>query len=122
MKTKSLISLVIILSIIACQKKNNGPVTTTSKTTIAEENFGPYGKVSKWKSIGGDTIFKEPLTLTYFHTEKSTPCNVHYYLQNISFWNCYDYTLDVSECITQNDTLICVDIDTHKKALFKREK
>lgn len=122
---KTIIKLTIPLLVVAgsaCKKQTLAPSTQPATETKTEENFGPYGKTSRWKSIGGDTLFEETLTLSHFSVEKGSPCNTHYYLQNISFWNCYDYTLDVSECVTKSDTLTCIDPDTNKKAIFKREK
>jgi hypothetical protein len=117
------ISFLVAISIIcACKKTNNAPSKAALGSVVSSEKFGPYGKVSQWESIGGDTLFAEKLTLTYFYTEKHSPCNICYYQQNISFWNDYDYTFSISECAVVSDTLIFTDIDSGKKAIFKRDK
>ena len=112
--------ILLSLGLFACEKTQIAPQSQPKKAI--EENCGPYGKFSTWESIGGDTLFSEKLTLTYFATEENSPCNKYYYQQNFSFWNCYDYTMKVSECIVSVDTLVCIDIDTQKKVIFKREK
>lgn len=122
MKKQLFTSLFLIILFAACQKKNNAPAPSAPKAIPVEENAGPYGKESKWISIGGDTIFTDTLTLTHFYTEIATPCNICYYQQNISFWNDYDYTFAVSECTVATDTLIFIDIDSKRKAIFKRKK
>ena len=118
-----LIPIIISASLISCAKKKNC-ATSGNNSSIApvQENFGPFGKESFWKCIGGDSIFQDTLSLTYFYTEAATPCNVCHYHQNISFWNDYSYTFSVSECMTATDTLIFTDIDSHKKTIFKRQK
>ena len=82
------------------------------------EDSGPYGKVSHWKSVGGDSLFAEELTLTHFYTEEQEPCDICYYLQSYALWNDYDYTYSVSKCATLSDTLVIKDIATAKVAYF----
>ncbi len=122
MKTFSAIFFICAAFIFSsCNKKNN-PEPAQNKPIESEQEYcGPYGKISAWKSIGGDTLFTQKLTLTYFYTEQANPCAVYYYSQNYSLWNDYDYTLSVNSCLVVNDTLIMIDIDTNKKAIFKRE-
>ena len=121
MRKQSFTSLVLIILFTACQKRNNSIAPPIEKTSVVPENFGPYGKNSRWLSIGGDTIFSDTLTLTHFYNEIATPSNICYYLQNISFWNDYDYTFSVPECAIPNDTLIFTDIDSGRRAIFKRQ-
>lgn len=123
MKKVVFISLaILVVCLSACEKKNNDPATNREAVqTPIVEKCGPYGKESKWKSIGGDTLYTQKLTLTYFFTEKNTPCNICYYQQNFALWNDYDYTFSISECAVVNDTLTLIDIDTNRKAIFKRE-
>lgn len=113
-------ALAFLQLVYSCEKTKTAPQPQQIKDV--EENYGPYGKFSSWKSVGGDTLFDENLTLTYFAVEENSPCHTYYYQQNISFWNCYEYTMKVSGCIIASDTLVCTDIDTQKKAIFKREK
>lgn len=121
---KKLTTLLIISTtvLLSCQKKESPQNSQNQISLTEEEKAGPYGKLSKWKSIGGDTLFKDQLTLSYFFTEKNQPCNICYYQQNYSLWNDYSYTFQISECAVVNDTLTIIDIDTEKKAVFKREK
>jgi len=115
--------MVILIAVqFSCQKKKceSAAPNKNQNTQPVIEKCGPYGKESKWLSIGGDTIFSDTLTLTYFYTEKTTPCNVCYYQQTISFWNDYDYTFSVSECAVPADTLIFTDIDSGREAIFNR--
>ena len=121
---KKLITLLFVGTTVffACNKKENLQNSQTLITPTNEENAGPYGKTSIWRSIGGDTLYKDKLTLSYFFTEKNQPCNICYYQQNYSLWNDYSYTFQISECANVNDTLTITDIDTEKKAIFKREK
>jgi hypothetical protein len=105
-----------------CKKESAVNPTNTSVESPVEKNYGPFGKVSYWKCIGGDTIFQDTLSLIYFYTEKATPCDFCYYQQNISFWNDYCYTYSVSACTIPADTLTFTDIDSHKKTIFKHLK
>lgn len=114
-----LFAAVLATVFCACEKSNVKPASAPPIYSSVEKS-GPYGSVSNWKSIGGDTIFSDTLTLTYFYTEKNVPCNTCYYKQNISFWNDYDYTLDVPECTTPTDTLVFTDIDSGRKAIFSK--
>lgn len=124
MKKLLFISIALFAAyLIACKKTNNRvAVEDPYYAPVVTENYGPYGKTSKWKSIGGDTLYGESLTLTHFYTEKKSPCNICYYQQNYSLWTDYDYTYSISECAVVNDTLTMIDIDTERKAVFKREK
>jgi hypothetical protein len=122
MKNQLFISLALIILFTACQKRNAAPAPSSPKSIPVIEKHGPYGKESKWLSIGGDTLFTDTLTLSHFYTEIATPCNICYYQQNISFWNDYDYTFAVSECAVATDTLIFTDIDSGRKAIFKHQK
>lgn len=122
MKKQLLTSFAVIIFIAACQKRNNDTTPSASKAIPVVEKAGPYGKMSKWLSVGGDTLFADTLILSHFYTEKYTPCNICYYHQNISFWNEYDYTFAVSECTIPKDTLVFTDIDSGRKAIFKRNK
>jgi hypothetical protein len=117
-----ILHFILVLTFVSCSKKNISSQQPEPNAAQEIENCGPYGKVSVWKSIGGDTLFAEKLTLTYFYTEKTTTCGIYYYSQNYSLWNDYDYTLGVSGCVKVSDTLILKDIDSNKKAIFKREK
>lgn len=120
---KTLITSTLLLAaLIACQKTKTTPANPSPAPLPLTEKCGPYGKESFWKSVGGDTLFTEKLKLSFFYTEKNSPCNICYYQQNISFWNDYDYTFSVSECAVATDTLIFTDIDSGRKAVFKREK
>lgn len=121
-KLTKIFLLIISLTFLSCDKKNQQPASQNERAVSVPENCGPYGKTSSWKSIGGDTLFAQNLTLTYFYAQQATPCKIYYYSQNYPFWNDYDYTLAVSECKTVGDTLIIVDVDSNKKAIFKREK
>ncbi|MBP7809395.1 MAG: hypothetical protein KA163_08885 [Bacteroidia bacterium] len=123
MKKVILLSIALLaVCFSACEKTNNTPNTNREATQAPiVEKCGPYGKVSTWKSIGGDTLYTQKLTLTFFFTEKNTPCNICYYQQSFALWNDYDYTFSVSECAVVNDTLTLIDIDTNRKAIFKRE-
>ena len=121
-KTITLTIAASVVVLLACKKENSAPPQQKDVVQSPTEKCGPYGKNSSWKSIGGDTLFSENLTLTYFFTESHSPCNICYYQQNISFWNDYDYTFPVSECAVANDTLIFTDIDSGRKAIFKRNK
>jgi flagellar basal body L-ring protein FlgH len=114
-------SLLIVVALTSCEKTSPEPKEETQKGNSVVEKCGPYGKESTWKSIGGDTLYAEKLTLTFFFTEKNTPCNICYYQQNFALWNDYDYTFSISECANVNDTLTLIDIDTKRKAIFKRE-
>src|ERR1051325_4674715 len=99
---KKLITLTLLSAILfSCNKKKTlAPATQPVNTITTQENYGPYGKLSNWKCIGGDSIFTEILSLTYFYTEKHQPCNICYYQQSYSLYNDFTYTLWVSECIT----------------------
>lgn len=123
MKTLIKISLLgFIMTAASCEKTNSAPSNEAQTPEPVLENCGPYGKTSSWKSIGGDTLFAQNLTLKYFYTQQATPCKIYYYSQNYPFWNDYDYTLAVSGCKAVGDTLIIIDIDSNKKAIFKREE
>jgi hypothetical protein len=118
-------TLFIILSalvICSCKKSKITPTTSSEPASSYQENSGPYGKTSAWKSIGGDTLFTQNLTLTLFYTEKSTPCDICHYQQNYSLWNEFQYTYSISKCTIVADTLIMKDPDTNRKAIFKRLK
>lgn len=121
-KTLTITAILLVTIIIACEKVKTAPQQEAAKSEASSENYGPYGKFSKWKSIGGDTLFSDLLTLSFFYEEKNSPCNICYYQQNYSFWNDYDYTFSVSACVIANDTLTFIDIDTNRKAIFKLEK
>jgi hypothetical protein len=120
---KKYITFIIISSaLISCSKKNTcSPDKTNTTPALTQQNYGPFGKISYWTCIGGDTLFTDTLSLTYSYTEKVFPCNVCYYQQSISFWNDYSYIFSVSECAITNDTLIFTDIDSKKKTIFKRQ-
>ena len=119
MKKKPTISALLIATIIiACEKNKPAPPQQTTKAETPSENYGPYGKFSKWKSVSGDSIFSDTLTLTFFYAEKYLPCDICYYQQNYSFWNDYDYTLSASKCALPKDSLIIQDQNTNKKAIF----
>ena len=110
------------LVFLSCHKKKQAAPTQIFEQTPAPETCGPYGKISSWKSIGGDTLYSETLILSYFYSEKQLPCAIYYYSQSYPFWNDYDYTLPVSGCEAAKDTLIIKDIDSGKIAIFKREE
>lgn len=118
-KLLKLSAVALVIAFYSCEKSSVRPDSVPPVYPSIEKN-GPYGSVSNWKSIGGDTIFSDTLTLTYFYTETNKPCNTCYYQQNISFWNDYDYTLAVPECATPTDTLIFTDIDSGRKAIFTK--
>lgn len=123
MKTYFYITISLAAFVLfGCNKKNQTPPPANNTENTQQEYCGPYGKTSSWKSIGGDTLFAQKLTLTYFYTEKTQPCSIFYYSQNYALWNDYDYTLSLSGCSIVNDTLIIKDIDSNKKAIFKREE
>jgi len=116
---------IIIISVLAigCNKKNTAPSPVSSGTTNSgsEIKYGPCGKTSRWKCIGGDSIFTDILSLTHFYTEKAQPCDIYYYQQNYSLFNDFSYTFSVSDCVVVNDTIIIKDTDTGKKSIFKRQ-
>lgn len=119
MKKTLTISVFLLATIItACEKNKPAPPQQNAKEEAPTENYGPYGSFSKWKSIGGDTLFSDTLTLSHFYTEKVLPCDLCYYQQNYSLWNDYDYTLSASKCQLPNDTLVIKDPNTNKKAIF----
>jgi len=112
-----------ILSLSACTKKNTPPCTNNPVASSEHAvNDAPYGTFSSWKSIGGDSLFADTLTLTLFYTETHSPCDTYYYQQNYALWNDYDYTYAVSKCAKVNDTLKIKDIATGKVAFFNRLK
>ena len=117
-KTLIIAAFLLVAFIIACEKNKATPQQQIAKTEASSENYGPYGKFSEWKSISGDTIFSDTLTLSFFYKEKSSPCNICYYQQSYSLWNDYEYTLSASQCELPNDSLIIEDINTNKKAIF----
>ncbi len=120
---KTFITLSILASVLlSCNKKKTAPASENPQVVSVTQNFGPYGKISSWICIGGDSLFAEKLTLTYFYTEKALPCNICYYQQSYSLWNDFAYTFSVSECVTLKDTIIIKDVDTGKKSIFKLEK
>ena len=120
---KTFITLSIFASIlVSCEKKKIEPQSQNPQTVSTTQSFGPYGKISTWICIGGDSLFTEKLTLTYFYTEKALPCNICYYQQSYSLWNDFVYTFSTSECLTPKDTIIIKDVDTGKKSIFKLEK
>ena len=111
-------ALLVATIIIACEKNKPAPPQQSPKVEVAAENYGPYGKFSKWKSVCGDTVFSDTLLLTFFYDEKHLPCDICYYQQSYSFWNDYEYTLSVSKCALPSDSLIVKDPDTNKKVIF----
>ena len=117
-KTLTISAFLLAAIIIACEKNKPAPPQPNVKPATPTENYGPYGKFSKWKSVGGDTVFSDTLTLTFFYTEKAMPCDVCYYQQNYSFWNDYEYTLSASKCSLPADSLTVKDLNTNKKAIF----
>lgn len=123
MKKQLFTSIALIaFCLSACNKTKKVPASNRESVAAPVVNtFGPYGRESVWKSIGGDTLYAQKLTLAFFFTEKTTPCNICYYQQNFALWNDYDYTFSISECAIVNDTLTLIDIDTNRKAIFKRE-
>jgi hypothetical protein len=119
MKTIRILFILLVITFASsCEKNTVAPKANTSQNIPV--NDGPYGQFSKWKSIGGDSLFEEELTLTLFYTEKSSPCDICHYQLNYSLWNDYEYTYSASKCAVPKDTLIMVDIATAKKAFFKR--
>lgn len=123
MKQLNVIILVSAL-IVGCTKKNTTPSTVYTGTSHPETDikYGPCGKKSNWKCIGGDSIFTDILSLTHFYTEKAQPCDIYYYEQNYPLFNDFSYTFSVSDCVMINDTIIIKDIDTGKQSIFKRQK
>lgn len=121
-KALTITAILLVTILIACEKVKTTPQQEGAKPEAPLKNYGPCGKFSKWKSVGGDTLFTDTLTLSFFYEEKTSSCNICYYQQNYSLWNDYDYTFSVSACAVVNDTLTFIDIDTNKKAVFKREK
>lgn len=117
-KTLTTTAFLIAVIIIACEKNKPAPPQPNVKPATPTENYGPYGKFSKWKSVSGDTTFSDTLTLTFFYTEKQTPCDLCYYQQNYPLWNDYEYTLTASKCALPTDSLIIKDQNTNKKAIF----
>ncbi len=117
-KTLTTTVFLIATIIIACEKNKPAPPQPNLNPATQSENYGPYGKFSKWKSVGGDTVFSDTLSLTFFYVEKYLPCDICYYQQNYSFWNDYDYTLSASKCALPKDSLIIQDQNTNKKAIF----
>lgn len=111
----------VMISAASC-KKNSASPKTSAPTQTAQINNGPYGDFSRWQGIGGDSLFKEELTLTLFYTEESSPCDICHYHLNYSLWDDYTYTYSTSKCTVSNDTLMIKDIATAKKAFFKRIK
>jgi hypothetical protein len=118
-KTLPLFVLLLLTIVISCSKNKTTASEPIPGPDPYSENYGPYGKFSAWRSIGGDTIFSDTLRLAHFYTEKSSPCDICYYQQNYSLWDDYDYTLVVSKCFKPGDTLIIKDPNTIKKAIFK---
>jgi hypothetical protein len=116
--TRTILIILAIASAFSCEKNTPAPKQTTTQNDPVDN--GPYGQVSRWKSIGGDSLFEEELTLTLFYIEKSSPCDICHYQLNYSLWNDYEYTWSASKCAVPNDTLLMTDIATAKKAFFKR--
>lgn len=117
-KTLTISALLIAAIIIACEKNKPSPPQQNPTAVTTTENYGPYGEFSKWKSVSGDTIFADTLSLTFFYSEKHVPCDICYYQQNYSLWNDYEYTLSASKCATAKDSIIIQDQNTNKKAIF----
>ena len=117
-KTLTIAAFLIVAIIVACEKNKPEPPKQNITTEVHPENYGPYGKFSKWKSVCGDTIFSDTLTLSFFYTEKHVPCDICYYQQNYSLWNDYEYTLSASKCSLPTDSLMLTDLNTNKKAIF----
>jgi hypothetical protein len=127
MKTMSVLLVCSCLLVFSsCKKDKSMAPSYKSATETAVKNDslnnGPYGTVSRWKSIGGDTLFTEDLTLSLFYTESHSPCDICYYQLNYSLWNDYDYTFSASKCLIPGDTLLMKDLATNRTALFKRVK
>jgi hypothetical protein len=116
MKTLYIVLGIAIAVLTSCKKDTKTPYAPDSSAN----NNGPYGTVSKWQSIGGDTTFTEALVLTLIYTEKNSPCDICHYQLNYSLWNDYEYTYSASKCAPARDTLIMTDMATTKKAFFKR--
>lgn len=117
-KTLIISALLLVAFIVACEKNKATPQEQKDKAETLTENYGPYGKFSKWKSISGDTLFSDTLTLSFFYEEKISPCNICYYQQNYPLWNDYEYTLSASKCGSPKDSLTIEDLNTNKKAIF----
>lgn len=117
-KTLTISAFLLVALAIACEKNKTNPPQQNAKTEAGSENYGPYGKLSQWKSIGGDTLFSDTLTLSFFFEEKNSPCNICYYQQNYPLWNDYEYTLSASKCDLPKDSLVITDVNTNKKAIF----
>jgi hypothetical protein len=120
---KSFYLILTTIAIISSCHKKNGPTTNTTITSNStpQVNYGPCGKVSNWKCIGGDSLFADLLTLTYFYTEKAQACDIYYYQQSYPLFNDFSYTFSVSGCVAFNDTITIKDVDTGKKSIFKRQ-
>jgi hypothetical protein len=116
--TKTCVLAFAVVFIFSCEKETSAPKTNNIQD--APVNNGPYGEFSRWKSIGGDSLFEEDLTLTLFYTEKSSPCDICHYQLNYSLWNDYEYTCSFSKCAVPDDTLVMTDLATARKAIFKR--
>lgn len=117
-KTLTISTLLIAAIIIACEKNKPAQPQPNVNSVTPSENYGPYGKFSKWKSVSGDSVFSDTLTLTFFYTEKHLPCDICYYQLNYSLWNDYEYTLAASKCAVPKDSLLIQDQNTNKKAIF----
>src|SRR5687768_3287846 len=105
MRITNIILIIAVTAMqVSCDKATTAPRTPTVVTV--NENNGPYGSVSKWQSIGGDSLFEDELVLTLFYTEPHSPCDICHYQLNYSLWNDYEYTYSTSKCTVPNDTLI----------------
>lgn len=115
--------IVVSLALASCKKGNTNPLHNNTQEEEHENGkYGPYGKFSKWRSVAGDSIFSTDLTLSWYHLQKESPCNIHYYEMSYPLWNDYDQDFSISECAEVNDTLIIKDKDSNKHALFIKQK
>lgn len=114
--------IVVSVALASCKKSNTNPLPdNTTQEQHDSGNYGPYGKLSKWRSVAGDSVFAADLSLSWYHLQKESPCNIHYYEMSYPLWNCYDQDFSISECAVVNDTLIIKDKDTNKQAIFIKQ-
>jgi len=119
---KQILIVFVLGSFISCKKEVKKPIQEYPTQTEEEiGKYGPYGKFSKWRSVAGDSIFSTDLTLSWYHLQKESPCNIHYYEMNYPLWNCYDQDFSISECAEVNDTLTIKDKDSNKQAIFIKQ-
>ncbi|MGZ6540314.1 MAG: hypothetical protein ACXVEB_18195, partial [Bacteroidia bacterium] len=116
--------LLLCALFVSCNKSKPASAETPTPAPVANtpKNPAPYGNISEWKCIGGDTMFSQTLTTKHYYTEKKPGCDIYYYELNYPIWSEYDYNIQVSGCTQEIDTLFINDFNSAKIVAFVRLK